>query len=134
MRRYWRRLRMTSPLARDRIAAALFFVIGQIEVLTVFKSDAPLVGSPWVEFWDGQDRGHAQAAIEEARQGKVGRFTGFFPTTQTKTPAWWSVSITAILDKVVEQRPRERVRPLRVRPAAGEERRLRVPAARAEVT
>jgi formate hydrogenlyase transcriptional activator len=59
----------------------------------------PLVGSPWVEFWDGQDREHAKAAIEEARQGKVGRFTGFFPKTQTKTPAWWSVSITAIFDK-----------------------------------
>ena len=59
----------------------------------------PLVGSPWAEFWDGLDREQAKAAIEEARQGKVGRFTGFFPTTQTKTPAWWSVSITAILDK-----------------------------------
>jgi formate hydrogenlyase transcriptional activator len=59
----------------------------------------PLVGSPWVEFWDGQDREDAKAAMEEARQGKVGRFTGFFPKTQTKTPAWWSVSITAILDK-----------------------------------
>ena len=36
MRRYWRRLRMTSPLARDRVAAALFFAMAQIEVLTVF--------------------------------------------------------------------------------------------------
>jgi len=42
MKRYWRRLRMTSPLARDRVAAALFFVLGQIEVVTVFNSDAPL--------------------------------------------------------------------------------------------
>jgi formate hydrogenlyase transcriptional activator len=59
----------------------------------------PLVGSPWIEFWDGQDREHARAAIEQARQGQVGRFTGYFPTTHTKIPKWWDVSITAILDK-----------------------------------
>ncbi len=59
----------------------------------------PLVGSPWVEFWDGQDREHARAAIEQARQGQVGRFTGYFPTRHTKIPKWWDVSITAILDK-----------------------------------
>ena len=33
----------------------------------------PLIGSPWVEFWDGQDREHARAAIEQARQGQVDR-------------------------------------------------------------
>ncbi len=59
----------------------------------------PLVGSPWVEFWDGQDQEHARAAIEQARQGQVGRFTGYFPTMQTHTPKWWDVSVTAILDK-----------------------------------
>ena len=59
----------------------------------------PLVGSPWVEFWDGQDQEHARAAIEQARQGQVGRFTGYFPTMHTKIPKWWDVSITAILDK-----------------------------------
>jgi formate hydrogenlyase transcriptional activator len=59
----------------------------------------PLLGSPWVEFWDGQDREHARAAIEQARQGQVGRFTGYFPTRLTNTPTWWDVSVTAILDK-----------------------------------
>lgn len=59
----------------------------------------PLVGSPWIEFWDGQDREQARAAVEEARQGRVGRFTGFFATAQTKTPKWWDVSVTAILGK-----------------------------------
>jgi PAS domain S-box-containing protein len=59
----------------------------------------PLVGSPWVEFWDGQDQEHARAAIEQARQGQVGRFTGYFPTIHTKIPKWWDVSITAIFDK-----------------------------------
>lgn len=59
----------------------------------------PLVGSPWVEFWEGQDREHARAAIEQARQGLVGRFTDYFPTTHTTIPKWWDVSITAIPDK-----------------------------------
>ena len=59
----------------------------------------PLIGSPWVDFWKGPEKDHAQAAIDQARQGNVGHFTGYFPTTKTKTPAWWSVSITAILDK-----------------------------------
>jgi PAS domain S-box-containing protein len=59
----------------------------------------PLVGSPWVEFWEGQDQEHARVAIEQARQGQVGRFTGYFPTTHTKIPKWWDVSVTAILDK-----------------------------------
>ena len=30
----------------------------------------PLLGSPWVEFWDGKDREHAKAALEQARQGR----------------------------------------------------------------
>jgi formate hydrogenlyase transcriptional activator len=59
----------------------------------------PLVGSPWIEFWDGEDKERARAALEEARQGKVGQFTGFFTTIQTKTPKWWDVSVTAILDR-----------------------------------
>ncbi len=59
----------------------------------------PLLGSPWVEFWDGKDREHAKAALEQARQGQVGRFTGYFPTVQMNTPKWWDVSVTAILDK-----------------------------------
>ncbi len=60
---------------------------------------APFVGSLWIEFWDGEDKEHARAAIEEAQQGKVGKFTGFFATTQTNTPKWWDVSVTAILDR-----------------------------------
>src|ERR1044072_5002334 len=59
----------------------------------------PLIGSPWVEFWDGQDRENAKAAIELARQGQIGRFTGYFPTAKTGTPKWWDVSVTAILDR-----------------------------------
>src|SRR5512134_1205320 len=59
----------------------------------------PLVGSPWTEFWEGEDKQRARAAINEACRGGVGRFTGFFATRQTQTPKWWDVSVTAILDK-----------------------------------
>ena len=59
----------------------------------------PLIGSSWLEFWGGQDREHARAAIEQARQGQIGRFTGYSPTRQTNIPKWWDVSLTAILDK-----------------------------------
>jgi formate hydrogenlyase transcriptional activator len=59
----------------------------------------PLIGSPWVELWDGEYREQAENAIEQARQGQVGRFTGYFPTAKTQTPKWWDVSVTAILDR-----------------------------------
>ena len=38
----WRRLRMTSPVARDRAVAGVLFVAAQIEVVTVDSGDAPL--------------------------------------------------------------------------------------------
>jgi signal transduction histidine kinase len=40
--RLWRRARMTSPLARDRVFAAVLFVVAQIEVIGVGSGDAPL--------------------------------------------------------------------------------------------
>src|SRR5438034_921531 len=50
---------------------------------------APVLGSLWTDFWHGADRQAAQAAVRAAREGGVGRFVGFFATTQTKTPKWW---------------------------------------------
>lgn len=58
-----------------------------------------VIGSPWIDFWEGQDREHAKTAVTEARRGGIGRFTGYFPTTQTKQPRWWDVVVTAICDK-----------------------------------
>ena len=59
---------------------------------------APVVGSLWTEFWEGADRQAAQAAVRAAREGGVGRFVGFFATTQTKTSKWWDVIVSPILD------------------------------------
>src|SRR5689334_8538319 len=47
---------------------------------------APVLGSSWVDFWQGADRVAAEAAVRAAREGKVGRFVGFFATAQTRTP------------------------------------------------
>ena len=58
----------------------------------------PLVGSSWIEFWKGADREAAQVAIKAAREGGVGRFVGFFPTTQTHKPMWFDVIVSPIVD------------------------------------
>jgi PAS domain S-box-containing protein len=58
----------------------------------------PFLHTSWIEFWQGEDRENARAAVAAARQGGVGRFVGFFPTTQTHTPLWFDVVVNAILD------------------------------------
>ena len=56
----------------------------------------PFVNSSWIEFWEGEDAKAAQAAVEVARKGGTGRFTGYFATTTTKQPRWWDVVVSPI--------------------------------------
>src|SRR5215471_19922728 len=58
----------------------------------------PLLGSSWIDFWQDEHREAARKAVQTARSGGVGRFVGFFVTTQTKTPKWWDVSVSPVLD------------------------------------
>ena len=58
----------------------------------------PFIGTSWIDFWRGADREAAQAAVEEARGGGIGRFVGFFPTTQTRRPMWFDVMVSPIID------------------------------------
>lgn len=58
----------------------------------------PFIGVTWVDFWQGEDRKAAQAAVQAARKGGVGQFVGFFPTTQTRKPMWFDVMISPIMD------------------------------------
>ncbi len=58
----------------------------------------PFIGTSWVEFWNGADRDAASEAVALARSGGEGRFLGYFATTQTRTPRWWDVSISPMLD------------------------------------
>jgi formate hydrogenlyase transcriptional activator len=50
----------------------------------------------WIDFWEGEDREAARAAVESAAQGGTGRFTGFFRTTATQQPRWWDVVVSPI--------------------------------------
>ncbi len=56
----------------------------------------PFVNTSWIQFWQGEDRKAAQAAVEAARKGAIGRFTGYFATTTTKQPRWWDVVVSPI--------------------------------------
>jgi formate hydrogenlyase transcriptional activator len=57
-----------------------------------------LAGAPWADFWKGADHDAAQAAVNTARAGGVGRFVGFFPTTQTRRPLWFDVIVSPIMN------------------------------------
>lgn len=57
---------------------------------------AALRGSFWPDYWEGEARDDALAALEEARQGRTGRFRGPAPTAKG-TPKHWDVVVTPIL-------------------------------------
>jgi len=56
----------------------------------------PFVNSSWIQLWEGDDERAAQVAVEAARKGGNGRFTGCFATTSTKQPRWWDVVVSPI--------------------------------------
>ena len=59
---------------------------------------APVLNSSWIEFWEGQDREAARAAVDAARRGEIGRFTGYFETRINRQPRWWDVVVSPIRD------------------------------------
>src|SRR5258706_2096768 len=71
---------------------------GGVEILEI--CDLPSVlGSYWVDFWEGVDREAAKRAVETARTGGVGRFVGIFTTLRTRQQKHWDVVVSAIKDK-----------------------------------
>src|SRR5258708_36076024 len=58
----------------------------------------PFIGAAWVDFWQGEDRKAAQAAVKAARNGGLGRFFGLFPTTQSRNPIRFDVLLNPIYD------------------------------------
>ena len=75
----------------------LFMNEGGVQALEICDL-GKVIDGPWPEFWEGQDRNSAQAAVEAARNGGVGRFTGYFETQVTRTPKWWDVMVSPIYD------------------------------------
>jgi PAS domain S-box-containing protein len=57
----------------------------------------PFLGTSWIEFWQGQDREAARAAVEIAAKGGAGRFVGYFETVESHSPRWFDVVLSPIL-------------------------------------
>src|SRR5262249_16396900 len=51
----------------------------------------------WLDFWEGDYRQAAQAALDAARSGGSGKLVGPASTT-SGTRKWWDVRVTPILD------------------------------------
>jgi len=60
---------------------------------------SPVIGSTWIDFWEGTDREAGARAVAAARRGEIGRFTGYFETRIHRQPRWWDVVVSPILDK-----------------------------------
>lgn len=52
----------------------------------------------WLNFWKGMDHMEAVSAFEKAKSGKVAEFTGFCPTTKTRSEKWWNVVLSPLQD------------------------------------
>lgn len=57
-----------------------------------------VLNTSWIDFWQGEDREAARQAVVTARNGKMGRFVGYFPTLETRTPKWFEVIVSPILN------------------------------------
>ena len=75
----------------------LFMNEGGMQVLEICDV-GPFLNSSWIDFWDGQDREAARAAVETARNGGIGRFIGYFEPRITRQPKWWDVVVSPIRD------------------------------------
>jgi PAS domain S-box-containing protein len=74
----------------------LFMNEGGMQVLEICDL-GPFRNSFWIEFWEGEDRQAALAAIQAARDGGIGRFVGYFETRVSRQPRWWDVAVSPIL-------------------------------------
>lgn len=56
---------------------------------------ASFCGCEWRAFWPQQSHGNIEAALADARAGRMGRFRAFCPTAKG-APRWWDVTVTPI--------------------------------------
>lgn len=100
-------LDITPELARQLIACSfdcikvlnldgriLYMSPGGQELLDI-DSPAQWLNKPWVDFWRGTENQSAQAAVETARSGGMGRFEGYAATLKG-TPKWWDIVVTPL--------------------------------------
>ena len=55
----------------------------------------PFLNTSWIDFWEGEHRQAAQAAVKSAAAGEAARFVGFFRTLRGE-PKWWDISVSLI--------------------------------------
>jgi PAS domain S-box-containing protein len=63
----------------------------------------PYRNADFASLWPEADRPAIQRALEAARAGGTGRFTGYHPRVDDQTPRWWDCVVTAAPD--AEGRP-----------------------------
>lgn len=85
----------------DLDAKLIFMSEGGKRVMEVSDFEA-VRGCPWPDFWQGDDKIQAQAAVAAARAGGAGQFQGRADTLAGNS-RWWNVQVTPIRD--AEGRP-----------------------------
>lgn len=85
----------------DLDAKLIFMSEGGKRVMEVSDFEA-VRGCPWPDFWQGEDKIQAQAAVAAARAGGAGQFQGRADTLAGNS-RWWNVQVTPIRD--AEGRP-----------------------------
>jgi formate hydrogenlyase transcriptional activator len=76
----------------------LFINEGGAKSLEICDVDTVLNGS-WVDLWHGKERDAAREAVDAACNGNLGHFTGCFETRVNRTPKWWDVVVSPILNE-----------------------------------
>jgi hypothetical protein len=82
----------------DLDAKLQFMSAGGQVVMEVDDFEA-IRGCSWPEFWSGEGRVAAEAAVAAAKAGREGRFQGLTPTAKG-TPKWWDVVVTPSTERM----------------------------------
>lgn len=95
---------LVQMLERTRDCVKLLTLDGRLVMMNLGGREALRIpdfesvrGADWLSFWKGEDHIVAEQAVEAARSGGVGRFTGYFPTLDGE-PRWWDVVVNPMVD------------------------------------
>ena len=89
-------LAASSASAREAAARAHFverLLDASDDSVQVLDLDGSFEGADWLDAWSDEDRPAAAAALESARTGERGRFTG---SSADDREQWWDVTVTPI--------------------------------------
>ena len=77
--------------------ARLVWMNGPGKLAMQIDPSRSVAGVVWLDFWQGEHRVRADAAVASALAGGTGRFSGFCPTSLGE-PRWWDVIVTSLRD------------------------------------